>query len=59
MAYPRDYEKRKFLEATSVSIAVARIINGDKHQEARSVVNYAGELWDEIEHQCPRPKDQD
>lgn len=51
-----DYDqvdKRRFFEAAAVAVVAGLAVSG-KTAAARLVVNQISELWDEIEHQCPK-----
>lgn len=51
-----DYEKRRFIEAFAMAVSAGRsAVNASIY--ARDIVNKAGEVWDEIEHQYPRPEE--
>lgn len=53
-----NYEKRRFIEMASVAMLVDDVKNiSGNRRPVREIVNRASELWDEIEHQVPRDKD--
>lgn len=51
-------DKRRFIEATAAAMMCASLVNGSG-MKPRDIVNRAGELWDEIEHQYPTKDDED
>lgn len=54
-----DYEKRRFIEMYSIALALGRAMAGHPQYISRDIVNKGTELWDEIEHQYPRPQEKD
>lgn len=52
-----NYHKRRFLEM-AVCAMLTNSHNTNVSAPSRVLVNRASELWDEIEHQCPKKDDE-
>jgi hypothetical protein len=49
-------DKRRFMEAAAMAILHADATRGG-NRSAREVINKVGEVWDELEAQCPVTED--